>query len=256
MTCNECERILLDLMNGSSKAAGKSGRSVLTLAESHAQDCTVCAGKLSDLRLLHAALDQLRGSTKQMEAPARVETKLREAFREMGTRSGPRIARNPWATVWASAAALTLLVAGLSLYLTPGAKAPVTVENKSVEPADRTPRKARQGQPLAPHSASRAVASVRKNGHASGKQERRPGIEDNLSQRVYRLGGEINQRVPAAAGEELSLNGGSNVIRVTVPLSSLAAIGVPMHPDMPDRQVTADVAMNPFGAIIAIRLVK
>jgi hypothetical protein len=257
MTCGECERILLDSMNGSSNGAGKPGMSALALAESHAQDCPACAGKFSDLTLLHAALDQVRGSTEQMEAPPRVEANLRAAFHEMmETRSGPRMARNPWATVWASTAALLLLVTGATLYITPGAKTPITVEGKNIEPAERNPRKARQRQTLPALSASRAAAAARKNGRASGKQKRRPGTNDNLLAQAYRMGGETNQKVPAAPGEELSLNGGSNIIRVTVPLSSLAAVGFPVHPDMPDRQVTADVAMNPFGAIIAIRLVE
>jgi hypothetical protein len=49
------------------------------------------------------------------------------------------------------------------------------------------------------------------------------------------------KQVPLPADQLLSLNGGSSVVRVNLPLSSLAAVGVPMVPDLPDRQVTADV---------------
>jgi len=61
---------------------------------------------------------------------------------------------------------------------------------------------------------------------------------------------------PLPVGDELFLNGGSNVVRVTLPLSSLVAMGVPMYPDASDRRVTADVTRDPFGAVIAIHLVE
>jgi hypothetical protein len=57
-------------------------------------------------------------------------------------------------------------------------------------------------------------------------------------------------------GDELALNGGSNVVRVTLPLSSLVAMGVPVYPEMSDRRVTADVMMDPFGAVVAVRFVE
>jgi hypothetical protein len=56
--------------------------------------------------------------------------------------------------------------------------------------------------------------------------------------------------------DELSLNGGGNVVRVTLPFSSLVVMGVPVRPDVSDRRVTADVMMDPFGAVVAIHLVE
>jgi hypothetical protein len=56
--------------------------------------------------------------------------------------------------------------------------------------------------------------------------------------------------------DELSLNGGGNVVRVTLPVASLVAMGVPMYPEVSDRRVTADVTRDPFGAVIAIHLVE
>jgi hypothetical protein len=43
---------------------------------------------------------------------------------------------------------------------------------------------------------------------------------------------------------------------VTVPLSSLVAMGVPVHPEVSDGRVTADVMMDPFGAVVAVHLVE
>jgi hypothetical protein len=58
------------------------------------------------------------------------------------------------------------------------------------------------------------------------------------------------------AGDELSLNGGGSIVRVTLPLSGLVAMGIPVHPDASDPRVTADVMMDPFGAVVGIRLVE
>jgi hypothetical protein len=57
-------------------------------------------------------------------------------------------------------------------------------------------------------------------------------------------------------GDDLSLNGGSNVVRMTLPLSSLVAMGVPVRPDVSERWVTADVMRDPFGAVVAIHIVE
>ncbi|HMJ23143.1 MAG TPA: hypothetical protein VK513_14605 [Terriglobales bacterium] len=64
------------------------------------------------------------------------------------------------------------------------------------------------------------------------------------------------RRFPLPVGDQLSLNGGSRVVRVRLSLSSLVAVGVPVSPDVSDRRVTADVMMDPFGAVVAIRLVQ
>jgi hypothetical protein len=73
-------------------------------------------------------------------------------------------------------------------------------------------------------------------------------VEKSRHERMRRF------RLPG--GDQLSLNGGSNVVRVRLPLSSLVAVGVPVSPDVSDRRVTADVMMDPFGAVVAIHLVQ
>jgi hypothetical protein len=253
MTCGECERIWLDSTNRPTKEAWMPGVSILALAESHAQNCPACASKLSDLAKLRAAFDELRASTKRMEAPAWVEANLRAAFRqEVPRQSASVIGTNAWRLVWASTAALLLLVSGVLLYTTlrpkPGISESVKPENK--RPAQVVPQ---QSSPM--FSVRRAAATVPQSGRSGAKHRRPPKSGANLVAHTNLVPG-ATQPSPVLAGEQLALNGGSNVIRVNLPLSSLAAVGVPMIPDLPDRQVTADVAMDPFGAVIAIRLVE
>ena len=229
--------------------------SILTLAESHAQNCPACANKLSDLAGLHAAFDQLRASTKQMEAPARVEANLRAAFRqEVPRQSASVIGTNPWRLVWASTAALLLLVSGVLLYTTLRHKPGIIFQRESVKRENKRPAQV-VPQQSSPMFSARRDAVVPQSGRSGAKHRRPPRSGGNLVAHDNLLRG-ATQQAPVPAGEQFALNGGSNVIRVNLPLSSLAAVGVPMVPDLPDRQVTADVAMDPFGAIIAIRLVE
>jgi hypothetical protein len=62
-------------------------------------------------------------------------------------------------------------------------------------------------------------------------------------------------RGPIPASDVLSLNGGGSIVRVTLPFSSLIAMGVPVRPDLSDSRVTADVWMDPFGAVLGVRVV-
>jgi hypothetical protein len=59
--------------------------------------------------------------------------------------------------------------------------------------------------------------------------------------------------VPAA---DLSLNGGGSIIRVTLPLSGLQVMGVPVDSEASDPLVMADLTLDPFGGIVGFRLVE
>lgn len=152
--------------------------------------------------------------------------------------------------MWASAATVLLLMSGVTLYFTLKPKAQTTAQSAKPESKGR----ALPWQPSPAFSARHDTTAVPGIGRAGTNQRhpRRPA--ENLAAHDNLVHGKAipQVRVPA---EQLSLNGGSTVFRVTLPLSSLAAVGVSTYPDLPDRQVTADVAVDPFGAIIAVRLV-
>jgi hypothetical protein len=67
--------------------------------------------------------------------------------------------------------------------------------------------------------------------------------------------GTVELRTPATLNDEFSLNGGGSIVRVTLPMSSLTAMGLPVHPDLSDPRVTADVWIDPFGDVMRVRLV-
>ena len=153
----------------------------------------------------------------------------------------------PSKLVWVSMAAVVLVVTGILLRskLTPDSVHPEQTKNSS-----------REGgiAPSVPNiSSARATAS---------DQSRNPG--KGIPRIILnRRRGEAHartiepRRAPSVveASDVLSLNGGGSVVRVTLPVSSLVAMGVPVRPDLSESRVTADVWMDPFGAVLGVRLV-
>ena len=229
---------------------------LLNLAQSHVQSCSACRRRSSDQARLHAVLDQLRASTSQVGAPNRVETNLLAAFRQSTKRDASFIATNPTRLFWVPAAAFLLLAFSITLYITLRTKPGFMLQHGSVRQADKGPEAVLRHQ-ASPALSDRKTAEATSQSARAGAKPRRPlRPADNLAMQRNLLRRQTTQQVRTPADEQLSLNGGSTVFRVNLPLSSLGAVGVPMYPDLPDRQVTADVAVDPFGAIIAIRLVE
>jgi hypothetical protein len=252
MTCEECREILLDSDKCASRKSWMPGVSVLSLAKLHTENCSACANSMSEISKMNDALDQLRSSTKQMEAPATIETNLLVEFRRraLPARSVPITFRRR--LLWGSALVLAL-AAGLISYSALRARSLMTVQALRTErPAQQPPAPLYSGA-----SPDRAPIENQQPGtdrapSASSKLERRtrPTIP---ARKESSLPVPVN---PAPVNDELSLNGGGSVVRVILPLASLVAMGVPMYPEMSGRGITADVARDPFGAVIAIHLVE
>src|SRR6266567_2482691 len=117
MTCQECEEILLDSDNCASRKGWMPGVSVLNLAKLHAENCSACAARVSKISRMHDALDQLRFSAAQMEAPATVEANLLLEFRKRASRSTSGSHAFRWRLVWGPAVAFVLIAALVSYSL-------------------------------------------------------------------------------------------------------------------------------------------
>lgn len=106
MTCEEFAMASLDL--DSSPADGP----LWLAAREHLRVCAHCAAFDQNWQTLHADLRLLGSETRQAQAPARVEMRLRQEFRATHTTSKTR--RATVAAAWALAAA-AVLVAAVSL---------------------------------------------------------------------------------------------------------------------------------------------
>jgi hypothetical protein len=249
MTCEECEQILLDSTNHAADKGWIPGVSVVNLARLHAESCSGCARKLLEVSRINDVLEQVRIST-QIEASAEVETNLLREFRRRRTRRVQTIPNNlRWNLRWASVVVLSL-VSGFIFYSALRTRSSSPRVQTNLEPDARQ-------LPLLPRtreSLDRALTQAHPERRDRNGPEK-PKVEGRM--KVNKWMQEQTRETPSLlVADEFFLNGGGNVVRVTLPLASLAAMGVPMYPDAPDRRVTADVARDPFGAVIAVRLIE
>ena len=250
MTCEQCVTMLLDSGNSPARDDWMPEVPVLNLAKLHAENCLACAAKMAEISRLNYGLDQLRLSNMQLEAPATIEGNLLVEFRRRSALRAPTvpcIAR--WKLLSAPAIALAL-VAALIFYSVSRPRPHISVQtNGTGHPAQQPP------SPL--HSRAGFDRTSIENHQAGADRPRLRNSgrnpQTNLSRKPHDRGW---QEAPWRARDELSLNGGGNVVRVTLPLSSLVAMGVPIYPEVSDRRVIADVTRDPFGAVISIQLVE
>jgi hypothetical protein len=250
MTCDEFEQVLLESSHCRSGGEGWLLRaSTAAVIQAHVENCQVCAKKMAQTTRLQDALNQLRVSTMHLQAPAAVERNLLDAFRQQAARRRTSVGRaSAWRLAWLSAGALVLLVAGFELYSSLRPHSLLKSDNNSKG------NKLEIQLPSSPGLSGAAREALNRNSGASAENaasvsKRRVAQADKpISRRIAR-----NASIPPS--DELSLNGGGSVVRVTLPFSSLTAMGLPVRPDLSDTRVTADVWMDPFGAVVGIRLV-
>ena len=249
MTCEEFEQILLNSHDRISGDGWMLRASRTTLVQEHVKDCPACATRIAETTRLEDALDQFRVSTKHMQAPVSVEEKLLHRFRENAAmRQSVSGFVFPWKLLWVSMAAVVLVVAGILL------RAQLAPDSGLLE---QTKNSSRDGM-IPP----RPVPDVSSAPATASDQSRNPGKGNPrilLRRRFAETHASTSEpgRAPATveASDVLSLNGGGSVVRVTLPVSSLIAMGVPVRPDLSESRVTADVWMDPFGAVVGVRLV-
>jgi anti-sigma factor RsiW len=246
MTCEECEEILLDSDNHASRKGWMPGVSVLNLAKQHAESCLACAARMSEISRMEAGLNDLRHSTLRVEVPAAIEASLSGEFRRRVARPG-MFGLSPfgWRLLWGSAIAL-VVASALALYSMRASRSSMRAQ------AGQSEHPAQQSSVIV---ASSDQASIEKHhSEIGGPATVSPVTKRPKRNSLPRTGARRESLLPARS--ELSLNGGGNVVRVTLPVASLVAMGVPLNPEISDRRVTADVARDPFGAVIAIHLVE
>ena len=219
------------------------------LVQAHIENCPACATKKAEAARLQDALDQLRVSTVHMQTPAGVERNLLGAFREEAARRHSAVGRVfAWRLVWLSATALALITAGVQLYsnLRPHFLAKSESNRNGSEVVIQPPS--------TPGLSGSAVEVFNENRRAADEDIATSSRHHVAKVRKARTEPGVEQAL-IPASDELSLNGGGSIVRVTLPFSSLVAMGLPVRPDLSDSRVTADVWMDPFGAVMGIRLV-
>jgi hypothetical protein len=257
MTCEECEQILMDRRNGAGTGGGMPSVSILNLAKEHAQSCAACAAKMSEISHLDDALHQLQISTIGMEAPGNIERSLLATFRERTRPQDSPINRLVSWRVACVLVAAVLIVAAVMVFYSGHGLRKSSAHKIGTEAGGHIEAESPMQQ--SPTVASGSVGTPNRSEKVRNRSNGEPiaagsvGVTTKVNQpkRANRTHGS-----PIAVGDDLALNGGGSILRVTLPLSSLVAMGVSVRPEASDPRVTADVTMDPFGTVVRIRLVE
>lgn len=260
MNCQSFENIIDDLAREQLIEA-----SLRKEALRHTDECSECAVRLADERMLSLGLRALANETYSAEAPKRVERELLLAFRERQlSQHRPRFRR--WS--YLSAAAAVLLVgfavgiaawnwgapaenqAGNSPITTPL----VTEATPSLQPATMV------SSPLSRELASNLVAD-RKPARPGTKRRAGRQIRDEQTADNANGASDSNTEVatdfmPLGYVNSLSLQDGGSVVRVELPRSTIVSMGFAVNMDRYGERVKADVLMGADGLARAIRFVQ
>ena len=105
MNCQRFENVVSELARGQMMAAEQRGEAL-----AHSETCEKCAARLRDEEMLTRGLQSLAAEMETLGAPAAVESKLLEAFRNRHVVT-PIASRRSNSRYWAAAIAAMLLIA-------------------------------------------------------------------------------------------------------------------------------------------------
>jgi hypothetical protein len=241
MNCQRFENVVSDLARGQMMAAEQRGEAL-----AHSETCERCAARLRDEEMLTRGLQSLAAEMETLDAPAAVEGKLLEAFRnrEVVTR------RRSNASYWAAA------IAAMVFRWSKAADEPrravkleepqVTPENKAPEnkPAEEFAGVREQEDPLPQRPKPKRVRS------SGVRRAESPQVANHVNNEV------ATDFIPLSYMSAASFQDGGQIIRVQVPRAALANFGLPVNMDRYNERVKADVLFGVDGRAQAIRFVQ
>jgi hypothetical protein len=277
MNCQTFEPTVNDLARGRMMEA-----SAREDALAHAEECARCSVRLAAERSLNQGLRAYASSVEGMSAPAQLETKLRAAFRQRQSAitDAPASAKAAgggrlW-TVWATAAAAAILtVCAIQAFRLREVTAPLLQANDSmslsaIKTSRPAPTKAtlanvaaspdeavdvkdeRLAQASGPKGAAvqQAVAVRYVAASSRGSRQSRPAPKSKAALEI------VTEFMPLTYGAALSPSEGGQLVRVELPRSALASLGLPMNEEQSNERVKADVLLGHDGLARAIRFVR
>jgi hypothetical protein len=221
----------------------------------HAQNCQECRMRLAEAQSLSAGLRALAAADASRQAPLQLEGALLNAFEEhMRIDSEARAVRlfswagRRWQAIAAAAAVVAL---GLGVALHHGRSGPRGA-----------------GLRQAAVSAPLTAGAGQQHSHSTSASERRPTVEQRASRRPdKRSQSRSKTQRPAShmvwAADFLPLPyadnagplGDARIVRLTLPNSALASLGLPVSEESVPTDITADVLVGEDGIPRAISFV-
>ena len=199
---------------------------------------------LDDDRLVGEALEALGEDTEQLEAPAAVEARLREAFRAAAAMPvAPDTPTRPRAWKWIAAVGAAAGLAWAAYAARRQEPTGPRVEARHEAPApEAAPRTA---QPIA------AVSTAPRTVRDAADAERAP------RHRRARPRPTVERFEPLYPGDVLADLDAVHLVRLSVPRSALATLGWPARPGQVERDpVEVDAMVGPDGMTRAVRFIS
>lgn len=273
MNCHEFENLVVDLARGAIKDSA-----VGTRCWAHAANCPGCADRLLNQEKLTAGLEALTGRTAAMRAPERFEARLRTEFRAQFAQQERHLAcrESKWEypllrwmspNYWVGVGAAAILLLALAGFLAENYlnKLPVTAMaqnsaapkgtdlHKLMESKNVSPPAGLEMPPTArgsvPNSISKPHPSRRRRNNPRNplRPTFRSATHDELATNFY----------PLPYGSGLPLDEGWEIVRVNLPRSALATLGVPLSGEQASAAtIKADLVLGEDGLARAIRFVE
>jgi hypothetical protein len=249
MNCQRFENVVSELARGQMMAAEQRGEAL-----AHSESCEKCAARLRDEEMLTRGLQSLAAGMETLGAPAAMESKLLEAFRNREVVT-PLASRRSNTRYWAAAIAAMLLIA-ISVVV-------FRWSNGADEPREVVKQAEPQAKPenIAPENkASEEVTAGVQEQDDSLPQRPKPKRRLRRSESAQ-LANHVNNEIatdfiPLSYMSAASLQDGGQIVRVQLPRAALANFGLPVNMDRYNERVKADVLFGVDGRAHAIRFVQ
>jgi len=253
MNCQRFENVVSELARGQMMAAEQRGEAL-----AHSETCEKCDARLRDEEMLTRGLQSLAADMETLGAPAAVENKLLEAFRNRHVIT-PIASGRSNSRYWVVAIAAMLLIA-ISLVVFRWNKAadePREAVNQS-GPQVRPENKAPENKPSEQFTAGVQEQEDPLPQRPKPKRVRNSGVR---RQESAQLANHVNNEIatdfiPLSYMSAASLQDGGQIVRVQLPRAALANFGLPVNMDRYNERVKADVLFGVDGRAQAIRFVQ
>jgi hypothetical protein len=252
MKCKDFESIIHELV---SRRVGDTTKQLEAL--DHAGHCLWCARRLDEENKLTERLQAFAGSLRGQCAPLRVETELRQAFRERNLREGAPLLGLAWRRLWRGlgwSLALAAIVATAWIVLIQWPRqhrgaSPATSRSATSQP-QVTPDVTRAGATPGSGERSASLKSAAKTQAARIRNPQQPAPEESVSETTTDF-------ISLGTCDDSQCMEEATLVRVALPAEALLAFGLGVDNEYaPDALVQADVALGSNGVPFAIRFVN
>jgi hypothetical protein len=253
MNCQRFENVVSDLVRGQMMEVD-----VRTDALAHVDECDECHMRLRDEEMLTRGLRGLAGEMESLEAPARIESQLRQAFRDRHAVAPvvPIASKRSsnyryWLTAAAAVLLLVLGVVAVQFRRTPSQTTATQTEKsepQKVVPNEPVEVPGKDENKLADNQQPRKTVRPRPVKLASNP---RPAKEQ-----VAHHAEVATEFMPIGYMSAASLQDGGQIVRVELPRSRLASFGFIVNMERYNEKVKADVLLGVDGMAQAIRFVQ